>query len=507
MSAPSAGSQATRARDRAADELRARFESLEARYNSEIASLTDRVLQMEGELHSLRTSSTSLGNSTNDFRQRIVDLENSSLALDHSLQLIGAKLEVEESRMDVATADLEVIAPGLGNLEEIEVGDGGQVDRPPNPDASVQAKASEAARLSKEARDSEAVKEAVGKVLYGLYCVPNFKNIADKHYPHVPIEHEEWPHSSKPDGGRENHMRFDFEEPFNSATNLPSFERLVSAIRILGPARVAASRPYLEVLDEEDLRTRVKMRFDWERRSYLKAMKADGNTMASASGAANEATGVVLTEDQLAIMTTANRQSFQRTKVEARSRKRPNLAGEDEMYKAKKYDTVLTIGATSEDDYEVESINGHPPRKTGRVISREWWYASEELIKCKKAIDAVADPKAQTKKVATASIRGTLRPGSPRPNKVLATLPRRWMIRPEVLETNPHWVTDGRVLEDNAVTVPPTRSKRKAPTGPAENTAGPSDKGKQARLALQARRKTLQDKFGESAHGDAPIDD
>lgn len=81
------------------------------------------------------------------------------------------------------------------------------------------------------------------------------------------------------------------------------------------------------------------------------------------------------------------------------------------------------------------------------------------------------------------------------------------MIKPETLEQNPLWMTDGRVLEDDAVTVPPTRSKRKAPTGPAENTAGPSDKGKQARLALQARRKTLHEKFGETNHRDTPIDD
>lgn len=126
-------------------------------------------------------------------------------------------------------------------------------------------------------------------------------------------------------------MRFNFEEPFDSATKLPSFNRLVSAIRILGPARVTTARPYLDVLDEEDLRSRVKLRFDWERRSYLQAMKGqtiptkyrgregetseavDGGTAASAPGAANEATGAVLTADELAIMTTANRQSFQKT--------------------------------------------------------------------------------------------------------------------------------------------------------------------------------------------------
>lgn len=48
-----------------------------------------------------------------------------------------------------------------------------------------------------------------------------------------------------------------------------------------------------------------------------------------------------------------------------RTRKRDRLEGENKKYQAPEYDSVLTVGATSEDDYEVESVNGHPPRKTG----------------------------------------------------------------------------------------------------------------------------------------------
>ncbi|KAF8599837.1 hypothetical protein BDV93DRAFT_559978, partial [Ceratobasidium sp. AG-I] len=151
---------------------------------------------------------------------------------------------------------------------------------------------------------------------------------------------------------------------------------------------------------------------------------------------------------------------------------------------APQYDTVLTVGATSEDDYEVESVNGHPPRKTGRIVSREWVYASKELVACKKAIDAVPDTKPQTKRPVTVAVRGDARPGSPRRNKTLANRPRH----------------GGRVLGDDATEVPATRSKRKASSIQTGSVAAPRDKGKQARLTLQARQKILDDKVGEGTH-------
>lgn len=130
-----------------------------------------------------------------------------------------------------------------------------------------------------------------------------------------------------------------------------------------------------------------------------------------------------------------------------------------------------------------------------------------QLVKCKAAIDAVADPKSQSKKAATPSVCGEVRQGSPRRNKVVANRLHRWMVKPEILEHNPHWVDDGRVLDNQAVDVPLTRTKRKASTVPAENIAGPSDKGKCARIALQARQKTLEEKLGEGTHDDTMADD
>ncbi|KAG9124611.1 hypothetical protein FRC07_010957 [Ceratobasidium sp. 392] len=114
--------------------------------------------------------------------------------------------------------------------------------------------------------------DAVGSVLFSLYRVNNFKNIVDKHYPHVPMDHDEWPHSVKPNGGRENHMRLNFEEVYDSETNWPWIERWVAAVQEQGAIRVPATEPYLAVIGDDDLLDRVKKRFNWENRTYKKAM-------------------------------------------------------------------------------------------------------------------------------------------------------------------------------------------------------------------------------------------
>lgn len=125
------------------------------------------------------------------------------------------------------------------------------------------------------------------------------------------------------------------------------------------------------------------------------------------------------------------------------------------------------------------------------------WF---QLIKCKEAIDAVPDPKPPNKKASTPAIRGDVRMGSPRRNKALANRLRRWMVNPEALSAHPDWIKDGRVLADDATEVPATRSKRKVSSIQPEAIAGPSSKGKQARLTLRARQKVLDEKIGESTH-------
>jgi hypothetical protein len=162
MSAPSASNQAARARDRAAEEFKVRLESLESRYKVEMKALTDRVHSTEGELKELRASNTRLQDSSEGFHRRIVELEDFKDISGQSHRIFEAKLAVEKSRLDVAAADMEVLAPGL-NVDADE-GGGEEVDaeqdrEPPQPSGSnVQAQAAKAAGLSEAARDSDEVK-------------------------------------------------------------------------------------------------------------------------------------------------------------------------------------------------------------------------------------------------------------------------------------------------------------------------------------------------------------
>lgn len=185
--------------------------------------------------------------------QRIANLEESIEASTQSIRILKAKLAVEEGRIDVASADLDALAPNLRTLaagEELSDADMGENEdeRAPGTLDSAEQQSSRVAQQSLIAGHQKAVEE----MLDSLYRVTNFKNIADKHYPHVPETHEDWPHSKKPDGGRENHMRFDFEHPWDAPVNSTSFDRLKKAVREQGHTRVAGAAPYLQAIDDRD---------------------------------------------------------------------------------------------------------------------------------------------------------------------------------------------------------------------------------------------------------------
>ncbi|KAG9126936.1 hypothetical protein FRC07_001311 [Ceratobasidium sp. 392] len=62
---------------RASSDLKARLEALEARYKRDVAALSQRVYNAEGEIHELRALNASLTDSLEDFRRRIGELEAS----------------------------------------------------------------------------------------------------------------------------------------------------------------------------------------------------------------------------------------------------------------------------------------------------------------------------------------------------------------------------------------------------------------------------------------------
>ncbi|KAG9084915.1 hypothetical protein FS749_004835 [Ceratobasidium sp. UAMH 11750] len=525
MSAPSASRQATRAQERSFETFKERLETLETRQKTHVDALTHRIHLAEVEIKGLQESNGRLTRSNKEFAGRIKELERYKASMEQELKVVHAKVSYEASRLDVAAADLQQIAPGL-TIKSYDDGlmmmDAEFNQEAPEPVASgttaldLAAQAQATTNLSLQARDAPELKEAVASVLFSLYRVNNFNNIADKHYPHVPEDHGDWPHTIKPDGGRENHVRFNFEESHDSTTNKPIIERWFAAVQNQGEIRVPGAKAYLDVIGDNHLMERVLKKFAYEKRTYRQDMKdcpiPTKNRTESGElippPPVNQPNPEPLTEEEIAIksaeiatMSTSTRQSFQKAKRDLRARKRPLLKGEDEQYLEPEYDTVLTLGAQSEDDYEVESVNGHEPRRTGRLVAREWWFASKKLKDCKAAIDAVPDPN-PPKRPTMPVTRGPERPGSPRPNKIVGNRMLRWQIDETILAANEKWIKNGRVLENDAVDVPePTSKKRKASQASgSQNVAVPSSKGKEARVKLEKHGKKLKKELGETTY-------
>ncbi|QRV81523.1 hypothetical protein RhiJN_09538 [Ceratobasidium sp. AG-Ba] len=531
MSAPSASRQAALAQNRSIESFKQRLDTLERLQKDDIERLTHSISQAESEIKSLRDSNIRLARANEDYAKRIEALEAYKSSLELDLKIIHKKISYESSRVDVAQADIKQIAPGLTiksynsdpaiGVDEAQYGGPVATSGPATVELATEAQAATVRSLA--ARDADELKDAVASTLYSLYRVNSFNNIADRHYPHVPEDHDDWPHSTKPDGTRDNFMRLNFEENHDSATNEPLMTRWRDAVRNIGAHRVPGAEPYLKVIGDDHLMERIIKKFKYEQRTYRAAMKGSAIPTKNRTESGElvppppvvqpnpeplSAEEIAAKTAELASMSTATRQSFQKSltpisvtlkKRDVRARKRPGLKGEAAKYLDSSYDTILTVGAQSEDDYEVESVNGHEPRKTGKLVAREWWFASKDLKACKSAIDAVVDPN-PPKKAPMPVVRGPDRPGSPRRNITWANRMFRWQIDPEILAKNPKWIESGRVLENDATEVPAgTSKKRKAP----ENTqviAGPSTQGQQARLKLEDREKKLKLELGNATY-------
>ncbi|KAG8698715.1 hypothetical protein FRC08_005756 [Ceratobasidium sp. 394] len=268
MSTPSAHRQASKAQERAAEVVKAQLDTLETKQRTDYEELAERICHSEMDIKGLRDANERLLKDDEDYQ--------------HQHQLLRAQVNYKAGRLDVAAADLETLAPGL----TIKTFDEEPIESGPNPDGGASGPVavgpmaleldvqSEAAAVrSRQARDAHKMKEAVRSVLFSLYRVNNFNNIADKHYPHVPVDLEEWPHSLKHDGTQGNHMRLDFELDFDSPTNWPQIQRWSAAIRDQGEIRVAGVQPYLDSISESDLLDRIEKTFSWEKWTYQDAMK------------------------------------------------------------------------------------------------------------------------------------------------------------------------------------------------------------------------------------------
>ncbi|KAF8670360.1 hypothetical protein RHS04_08619 [Rhizoctonia solani] len=152
------------------------------------------------------------------------------------------------------------------------------------------------------------------------------------------------------------------------------------------------------------------------------------------------------------------------TKLATREKKRRALTGKNEKYLTNKYDSYFTLGAMS-DKEQVETINKNG-EKVVELVSHEYDFVSDELVKCCQAVDELPDPTSTSKRLKRR--RGTPKPGPPPKSKKAKNGLCSWMIKGNVLAMNPQWFIEGRVyLSDSqwnlneAAAEDPTLSKQK----------------------------------------------
>ncbi|KAG9080817.1 hypothetical protein FRC06_006126 [Ceratobasidium sp. 370] len=256
MSAPSASRQATCAQERTLETFKECLETLETRQKADIKAWTHCIHLADAEIKGLQESNSRLTRSNEEYAQRIKVLENYKASMEQEIKVVHAKVSYEASQLDVAAADLQHIAPGL-TIKSYD-DDPTAIDAGPSQDAlepvasgstalELAVQAQVATNLSLQARDAPELKDTVASMLFSLYWVNNFNNIADKHYPHIPEDHDEWPHTLKPDGGQENHN--------------------------YGDTHVPGAKPYLNVIGYDHLMECIVKKFAYERCTYCQDMK------------------------------------------------------------------------------------------------------------------------------------------------------------------------------------------------------------------------------------------
>ncbi|KAF8119205.1 hypothetical protein EV363DRAFT_1298025 [Boletus edulis] len=137
----------------------------------------------------------------------------------------------------------------------------------------------------------------------------------------------------------------------------------------------------------------------------------------------------------------AHMNSRVQSKLDARKRKR--LSNEcPPQWKDAKYDTAFILNAMSDDEDDPNHITGQPRA----YVTKEPEWRHLQLSELFSAIDALKDPRPDQAKLAKTRIRSTDKKLGPPPlARTLATRVRTWMIKPELLQKNPDWLTTGRV--------------------------------------------------------------
>ncbi|KAG0700543.1 hypothetical protein DFH29DRAFT_1001049 [Suillus ampliporus] len=195
-------------------------------------------------------------------------------------------------------------------------------------------------------------------------------------------------------------------------------------------------------------------------------------------------------------------------KLKARERKRTQEAAG--QYRKGKYDAAFILNAMSEDEIDPNRLMNEPKQ----FVSSAQGWRSNELIMLYSTVDPIPDPDPDAAAWMKKRVKGPINADAVPPiAKSLKNRVHTWMVKPELLEEHPEWMTRGRVAA-NGVTwgeeelegqESVRRKKRKASTAPkvvvkrkvVEDDIGPSTAKLEGRIEELLEGEEEDEFFGE----------
>ncbi|KAG2346336.1 hypothetical protein BDR05DRAFT_945914 [Suillus weaverae] len=127
-------------------------------------------------------------------------------------------------------------------------------------------------------------------------------------------------------------------------------------------------------------------------------------------------------------------------KLKAREHKRTQEAAG--QYREGKYDAVFILNAMSEDEIDPNRLMNEPKQ----FISSAQGWRNNELVALYSTIDSIPDPDPDAAAQMKKHVKGPINVDAvPLVAKSLKNRVRAWMVKPELLEAHPGWMTRGHV--------------------------------------------------------------
>ncbi|CAL1697094.1 unnamed protein product [Somion occarium] len=443
----------------------------------ELEKLKSAGLQKDVELEKLKSQVTVLFTSMNLTRGQLrlasdrVEYLESLLGVETSSST-GTRMQLGETNaamMGIAQSSLAEAAPGgrLPNRSE----EGGAAVGTPVTHSPQTTDLLERSTKSKEAAKSKPMKDCVNHILAHLMGTKLDKKSLPP-YPSNPDETSEaWP---KDAATNKPYMCFNWAEARDAPVNRKNIDVDLATVQTQGVTFDPLVATDLANITDHDLRTRINGKFDRMRGKFNRC--PDAQTRQSRKRRAHEVAGVASTEEgapstnpevgagdgdehgnsepgnttnieqaEPGTWNEAIRRAARNSRVQfildQRLRKRP-FAGQ---YTDPKYDAAFTLTAMSENEDDPTPEPGCPKQYVLRAPD----WRSEELRTLYTTIDGIANPNPDKVKSATNRIRGTeITDAVPPKTKSVKIRVREWMVKPELIEKHPEWLTSRRVANN-----------------------------------------------------------